>query len=77
MLVACRLAGLSALETYYAGVRARAMRADANSEHVQLLCENQNSCYLCPVAGSNPRLGRHPAAKRKESEFLFFYVTTH
>ena len=30
MLVACRLAGLSTLEAYYAGVRARAMRADAN-----------------------------------------------
>ena len=26
MLVACRLASLSALETYYAGVRAHAMR---------------------------------------------------
>ena len=29
MLVACRLAGLSALETHCAGVRARAMRAEA------------------------------------------------
>jgi hypothetical protein len=46
---------------------------DANSERGQLLWENQNPCYLCPVAGSNPRLGRYPAANRKESEFLFFY----
>ena len=29
MLVACRLAGLSALEGHYAGVKVRAMRADA------------------------------------------------
>ena len=29
MLVACRLAGLSALDAHYAGVNARAMRADA------------------------------------------------
>ena len=35
MLVACRLAGLSALEAYYAGVRARAQfRADRGKDHV-------------------------------------------
>ena len=35
----------------------------------------RNPCYLCPVAGSNPRLGRHPAAKRKESEFSYFFTS--
>ena len=30
MLVACRLAGLSALEAYYEGVSAGAMRGDAS-----------------------------------------------
>ena len=40
---------------------------------MQLLCENQNPCYLSPVAGSNPRLGRHQAAKRKESNFFLFF----
>ena len=45
---------------------------DANSELVQLLCENQNPCYLCLVAGSNPRLARRPATKRKESESFYF-----
>jgi hypothetical protein len=34
MLVACRLAGLFALETYYAGVRVRAQcRADDGQRH--------------------------------------------
>ena len=31
MLVACRLAGLSALGAHYAGVKLQAMRADAMS----------------------------------------------
>jgi hypothetical protein len=36
MLVACRLAGLSALETYYAGVRARAQcGADPSKGHAR------------------------------------------
>ena len=54
MLVACRLAGLSALETYYAGGRARAQfGADANPH-----------CGLVPRQAPEPRAYRAPDGRR-------------
>ncbi len=46
MLVVCRLAGLSALETYYAKVRARAqMRAEAIGQRASVTREASENGY--------------------------------
>jgi hypothetical protein len=68
MLVACRLAGLSALETYYAGQGARAMWADASSAAMFRLTRIQpvlaprrqalGKPARSPWTDRRPRLGR-------------------
>ena len=42
MLVACRLAGLSALETHYAGVRVRAQFGGACGRAARFFCVSAN-----------------------------------
>jgi hypothetical protein len=57
MLVAYRLAGLSALEAQYAGVKARATRDPRNAA---------NACYT-PLAGPERRGGRKRAIDDTEA----------
>ena len=51
MLVACRLAGLSALGAHYAGVKWRAMRADAGVRNALAPCGNASRFPFALRAG--------------------------
>ena len=66
MLVACRLAGLSALEAYYAGVRARAQfGSDALCHGVLDITSRRKASLRTRRATAGPRSGHavdaHPA----------------
>ena len=55
MLVACRLAGLSALETHCAGVRARNTGRGWRSHPARLILRHQNSGDRRDVGRADPK----------------------
>ena len=85
MLVACRLAGLSALEGHYAGVNARAMRADAelpqhtsaSNRHAppQISETGRGLALAVPACGSPNRASRgQPATGAKIERIAGFPI---